>query len=55
MNHMHQAFVLDLTGGTAYRFRKALYAMGTLEEPWGERKAWWLMRHRAVEVEKIAQ
>lgn len=28
---------------------------GTLEEPWGERKDWWLIRHRAVEVEKIAQ
>ena len=51
---MPQAFVLDLTGGTARRFRKALDAMGTLDEPQGERKDWRLMRHRAVEVEEIA-
>lgn len=49
---MHQAFVLHLT---ACRFGKALDAMETLEEPQGERKDWWLIRHRAVEVEEIAQ
>lgn len=55
MNHMHQAFAPGPDRWNCLQIQKIPGCHGDLEEPQGERKDWWLMRHRAVEVEEIAQ